>query len=127
MFGVISKYLKSNHSDLAEWFALKTLTVIYGDLKTSKEQIKNIQAFYNKEVQSCIIKLKFDENQVLDMGSNLLYFLLDFRTKEREGSGRNFERTISDINNSITWIQNNKVYHFHPDSKILNLLHKKLK
>jgi hypothetical protein len=97
------------------------LQIIYKDLKSRKEHISLLKVFYSTEIQSCIIKLKFDKTIVL-CEHEALYLMLDFKTKEMKHYGWRFEQSISDNEASIRWIQNNKVLVFYPDNSVMSLL-----
>lgn len=126
MISAITKYLKVKNTDHAEWFATKTLQFIHRDLRANISYIQSIKAFYNADVKSCIVKLKFELRHVVDQEHPFLYILLDSNTHELEQYGQSLEQRISDNKKSITWIKNNKVLVFYPNDTIMSLLTKKL-
>lgn len=124
---MIDLFNKRNLSlpEQAEWFAKYTIYVLYEKINARRDYISSIKAFYNSSIQSCILRITFDEKCHTN-SKEPLYLMLDYTTKEMSNSGRHFESSISDKDKYINWIQNNEILEFYPDNNIMSILTKKL-
>lgn len=118
MFNILSKQTLSTQEQ-AEWFAKFTKFVLYEKINARKEYISAIKAFYNSASKSCILRITLDKKYSLGNDGRPLYIMLDYRSKEMTHSGINFEKSISDNDKTVQWIQNNEVLVFYPDNVIM--------
>lgn len=127
IFNLLNKYTKSKDPEINKAFVNDIIEFLFKKLKVHKNHLSEIKVFYNHATISCIVKVKFDNRFVKEMTNDYMYFLINCYQSEVTVYGKSLQNVLSDKDTEITWIFENQVHKFYPDTNIMYLLSETLK
>jgi hypothetical protein len=113
-------------SELCDSFVNDIVHFLWSKLKVQKNQLSDIKIYYNHKTISCIVRVKFDIKIAQELPEDYFYFFVNCYQSDITIYGQKLQDSLSDNENYITWINENKVLKFYPENRITNILSSKL-